>query len=48
MPDLKLLKMGTIDDEDVLETGAPEMEIFTRYRLPWVKPYPDAAQKEDQ
>lgn len=47
MPDSTIVKMGTVDDEDVLHgIGYPALEIFTKDRLHWAQPIPGAEQKE--
>lgn len=47
MPGVKILKMGTVDDEDFLnKLGNMEAEIFCKDRIEWVKPIPGAETKE--
>ena len=46
MQGMKLLKMGTLDDEDALKNGKPENEIFVENRLPWIPQYEGAGQRE--
>jgi hypothetical protein len=44
---VNIVKMGTIDDEDVYENlGKPGMEIYTRNRPGWCEAIPNAEQKE--
>lgn len=47
MAGVKIVKMGTVDDEDFLnKLGTAESEIFCKNRLAWVKPIPGAEEKE--
>jgi hypothetical protein len=47
VPESKIVKLGTIDDDEILNTlGYPTVEIFTKDRLAWLQVLPGAAQKE--
>lgn len=47
MPDSTIVKMGTVDDENILNgIGYPGLEIFIKDRLHWAQPIPGAEQKE--
>ena len=39
------VKAGCIDGEDVAATYVPDIEIFTRSRVPWEKPVEGAKQE---
>lgn len=39
------IKVGCIDDEDVVKGYVPDIEIFTRNRAPWVQPIEGAVQE---
>lgn len=42
-----VLLAGTLDDQNGLEQAKPEMELFTKYRAPWLKRLDWATQKEE-
>ncbi|KAI4845408.1 hypothetical protein E4T44_05629 [Aureobasidium sp. EXF-8845] len=47
MDGVNIVKMGTLDDEDVYNNlGKPGMEIYTRNRPVWCQAIPGAEQKE--
>ncbi|KAL1301536.1 hypothetical protein AAFC00_005777 [Neodothiora populina] len=47
IPGIKIVKLGTLDDADVLNgIGHANLEIFTKDRLSWLQPIPGAEQKE--
>ena len=47
MDGVNIVKMGTIDDEDVYENlGKPQAEIYIRNRPSWCEAIPGAQQKE--
>ena len=47
LPGKKVLKAGVFGDPEVLEAGKPAMEIWTKNRVPWVRPIEGARQFEE-
>ncbi|RFU80280.1 mss4 [Trichoderma arundinaceum] len=43
-PGKMAVKIGCVDDEDLLKTFVPDVEIFTRNRAPWVPAVEGAVQ----
>ena len=44
---INILKMGTVDDDDVYDkVGYPKVEIYTKNRPSWCQAIPGAGQKE--
>ncbi|KAI1169691.1 Mss4-like protein [Nemania sp. FL0916] len=43
--DAKIVKAGTLDDEDALDKVEPALELFTDHRVTWVGEIAGAAQK---
>ena len=46
IPGIVVIKVGTIDDEDYVESYKPELEQFVRSRVSWVKEVQGAEQVE--
>jgi hypothetical protein len=44
-PAVFTVKAGCIDNEDVAATFVPDIELFTRNRVPWEKPVEGARQE---
>ncbi|KAF2110697.1 Mss4-like protein [Lophiotrema nucula] len=42
----KVIKVGTLDDDNALKTHEPKIELFTPTRVPWVPEIPGAEQKQ--
>ena len=41
-----IVQAGTLDDQEGLEQAKPEMELYTKYRAPWLSNLDWAAQKQ--
>ena len=46
MPAIKIVKYGTVDQADVLAENKPAGELYTKVRIPWVRPFEGASQTE--
>ncbi|KAJ8110401.1 hypothetical protein ONZ43_g5879 [Nemania bipapillata] len=44
--DAKIVKAGTLDDIDALESAQPAAELFSNHRVSWVKEVAGAEQKQ--
>ncbi|KAK3210132.1 hypothetical protein GRF29_44g1701472 [Pseudopithomyces chartarum] len=43
---VKIVKVGTLDDDDALNAAKPANEFFISSRVSWLQAIPDAEQKE--
>lgn len=48
VPTAKIVKLGTVDDEDVLQKSRPVSEIWTKHRLSWCPGWEGVPQTEVQ
>ncbi|GAB7358971.1 hypothetical protein MBLNU230_g5045t1 [Neophaeotheca triangularis] len=46
MPDIRIVKMGTLDDEAEMAKRVPGMEIYTKDRVAWCPHFGEAVEKE--
>lgn len=46
MPEMRILKLGTLDDMDELAKRVPEAEIYCKDRVEWCPQFREAVQKE--
>ncbi|KAJ5819755.1 hypothetical protein N7474_005346 [Penicillium riverlandense] len=44
---LAIVQMGTIDEPDILKQVRPGMELYTKYRVPWLSSLEDTIQKPE-
>lgn len=47
MPDVKIIKVGTLDDKSVLDKLPPVQEIYTKNRPDCISGFQDAAQNNE-
>ena len=47
MPNLKIVKGGTIDDAAVINASKPAKEIYCKHRIKWTMPIPEAHARQN-